>query len=258
VDYDSRARAAEYYDLQPHNPDDIEFYRGRLPSADSRVLELGCGTGRVLVALIESCRFIYGLDNSQAMLTICQRKIDQAEFQPDKARAEFSDITNFDLGEKFDLITAPFRVLQNLDSDAQVSGLLDCVRNHLQPDGTCILTAFNPKVGPEEILQFWATDGETFNFEVPFEDGRLTRHHRTRRIDKNKLVLYPELVYRLYRNEALIDETVLPIAMKAYYPDELTSLIEAHGFKIVNRWGGYADELYGVGSELVVQFALGT
>ena len=120
MDSDSRARAAEYYDLQPHNPDDIEFYRERLPSADSRVLELGCGTGRVLVPLIESCRFIYGLDNSQAMLSICQRKIDRADFQPDKARAEFSDITNFDLGEKFDLITAPFRVLQNLDSDAQV------------------------------------------------------------------------------------------------------------------------------------------
>ncbi len=141
---DSRAKSAEYFDLQPSNPDDVGFYRDRLPSTDATVLELGCGTGRVLVPLAASCRLIHGLDNSQAMLSICRRKIDEAGIGSDKARAEYSDITDFDLGKKFDLITAPYRVFQGLDIDTQISGVFDCIRNHVLPDGTCILTAFNP------------------------------------------------------------------------------------------------------------------
>ena len=45
---DIRAEAAKYYDVSPTIPDDIAFYQARLPSSDAAILELGCGTGRVL------------------------------------------------------------------------------------------------------------------------------------------------------------------------------------------------------------------
>jgi ABC-type transport system substrate-binding protein len=65
---DIRAEAAKYYDVSPTIPDDLAFYRARLPVADAAVLELGCGTGRVLLPLAARCGFIQGLDRSQAML----------------------------------------------------------------------------------------------------------------------------------------------------------------------------------------------
>ena len=64
---DIRAEAVKYYDVNPTIPDDIAFYQARLPSSDASVLELGCGTGRVLLPLAAVCGFIHGMDRSQAI-----------------------------------------------------------------------------------------------------------------------------------------------------------------------------------------------
>ena len=73
-------------------------------------------------------------------------------------------------------------------------------------------------------------------------------------MDKERLVLYPELIYRLYEGDVLKEEAVLKLVMRCYYPAEFESLITSHGFRIVNRWGGYQGETYGAGPELVIQF----
>src|SRR5438093_4542662 len=101
---DIRAEAAQYYDVNPTIPDDIAFYQARLPSSDASVLELGCGTGRVLLPLAASCGFIYGLDRSQAMLARCLQKLQDAALPPSQARVEHGDITHFALGQRFALI----------------------------------------------------------------------------------------------------------------------------------------------------------
>ena len=135
---DMRAEAAKYYDVNPTIPDDLAFYRARLPSSDAAVLELGCGTGRVLLPLAAVCGFIHGIDRSQAMLARCLQKLQAAAIPPTKARVELGDITDFALGRAFDLIIAPYRVFQLLETEAQVDGLFRCVRAHLAPGGTCI------------------------------------------------------------------------------------------------------------------------
>ena len=57
---DIRQEAARYYDLNPEVPNDLPFYEEMIPADDARILELGCGTGRVLVSLVEKCGFILG------------------------------------------------------------------------------------------------------------------------------------------------------------------------------------------------------
>src|SRR5215813_2236334 len=203
---DTRAQAAQYYDLSPDRPADVPFYRGLLPSPTARVLELGCGTGRVLVSLAGECGYIQGLDLSEAMVAICNRKLEAAGIAPTKARVEVQDITNFALDQTFDLILAPYRVLQNLETDAAVSGLFRCIRHHLTPGGSCILNVFRPNGDPETLRREWCTEQETLEWEVAVEGGRVTCHDRRPRMDSDKLILYPELIYRRYRGEALVEE----------------------------------------------------
>ena len=148
---DIRAEAAKYYDVNPTIPDDIAFYQARLPSSGAAVLELGCGTGRVLLSLAAVCGFIHGIDRSQAMLARCLQKMQAAAIPPTKARVELGDITDFALGRAFDLIIAPYRVFQLLETEAQVDGLFQCVRAHLAPGGTCILNVFHPQGGFEGV-----------------------------------------------------------------------------------------------------------
>jgi hypothetical protein len=174
----------------------------------------------------------------------------------EKIRLEVGDISSFDLEKRFDFIIAPFRVLQNLDSDAEVDGLFRCVEAHLEPAGRCILNTFHPNRDPEAMRTEWVSDQENLAWEVEAADGRVACYDRRARIDAERLVLYPELVYRRFQGDDLVEEAVLRIAMRCYYPDDLTSLIESHGFEIVERWGGYSGEAYGEGNELVVEFGI--
>lgn len=251
---DIRMEVAKYYDVCHVMSGDISFYIRQIPHPQARVLELGCGTGRVLLPLVEHCAYIHGLDCSEAMLTICRGKLQQANVSPEHAQVELADITDFDLGQQFDLITAPFRVMQNLATDAEVDGLFQCIHRHLTPGGMALLNVFRPLLDRERMLTDWCRL-EKFNCEIPLEGGSLRRYDNCPRITADPLVCYPELIYRFYQEDQLVEEAVLPIAMRCYYPDEFLRLIEDHGFRVIEKWGGYAGEVYGEGGELVVAFA---
>jgi hypothetical protein len=188
------------------------------------------------------------------MIGICREKLAKAEVPMMKAQVEVGDITDFDLKQSFDLIIAPFRVLQNLETDADVDGLFRCIRQHLAPGGSSILNVFRPFFEPDELRNKWVTDQEKLDWEVAVEGGRLACFDRRPRIDPEKLILYPELIYRRYEGEALKEESVLKLVMRCYYPDAFEKLILDHGFTVLNRWGGYGGEVYGEGPELVIQF----
>jgi len=252
---DIRAEAAQYYDANPTIPDDRAFYTARLPSADAAVLELGCGTGRVLLPLAAACGSIYGIDRSPAMLACCFQKLQAAGMPPTKARAELGDMTNFVLGRRFDLIIAPYRVFQLLETDPQVDGLFRCVRAHLAPGGTCILNVFHPQGGFERVRQEWSTATEMCLWEATVDGVRLRCDERRARLDPEKRILYPELIYRRAVGDAWIEEAVLKIPRQCYAPEAFERVIREYGFRIVQRWGGYAGERYGEGPELVVQFS---
>lgn len=251
---DIRAQVAKYYDCQPMAFDDIPFYKKQIPSPNCSILELGCGTGRVLLPLVGSCGYIHGIDHSAEMLSICHTKLENAKIPFQKANVELGDISDFDLGRKFDLIIAPFRVMQNLDADEEVEGMFQCIKKHLKPGGTCILNVFKPLSDPDTLRATWCRQTEMFNWEFKTETGRITSHDIRPRMDLERMVIYPELIYRLYEGEKLVDEAVLKIAMRCYYPDQFIQLIESHEFTMTGRWGGYSGETYGEGSELVVRF----
>ncbi len=152
---DIREEAARYYDMNSDLPKDLEFYRDRIPSPDATILELGCGTGRVLVPLIENCAYIHGIDISAAMLSICEDKLRSSRIPIEKARVEVGDITEINLGKTFDLITAPFRVFQNLETDVETERFFEAVRKHLSSGATCILNVFKPNREPAALCQEW-------------------------------------------------------------------------------------------------------
>ncbi len=253
---DARQRAAQYYDANPVFPKDIPFYRARILSPHARVLELGCGTGRVLLSLLEHCSYLHGVDCSEAMLALCRRKLKERAVPAGKVCVDLGDITNLSLPMQFDLVIAPFRVLQLLVSDDEVEGLFRTVRRHLAPGGTCILTAFNPKFDPQGLLENWVSPEEILIYDVPYRGGRLTCHKRRLAGRPEKQIFCSEVIYRWFEGEVLKDQVIEPLAVRCYDPDQFLRLIEDHGFRVIGRWGGYAGEPYGEGKELVVQFTV--
>jgi SAM-dependent methyltransferase len=249
-----RATAAQYYDLNPRAPNDVSFYLQWSKPGD-RILELGCGTGRVTLPLARQDRRVVGLDHSPAMLAILREKLEAVGAAP-AIEVVRADITRFQLSRTFDLIIAPFRVIQNLETDDEVTRLLDHVRGHLARDGAAILNAFNPHRPRDQMGTTWC-QSEQLSWEVETADGRVACFDRRERLDPERMVLYPTLVYRRYVGEELRDEAELPLVMRCYYPEECEALIVRAGFRILDRWGGYAGEGYGEGPELVLRFARG-
>jgi len=256
---DYRQEAVAYYDkFSEPPPGDVDFYRARVTTR-TRVLELGCGTGRVLVPLAGAAGYVQGLDHSPAMLAVCREKLAGAGIDERRARVEVADITDFDLTgrmPRFDLITAPFRVMQNLETDAQVLGLMRCIARHLAPGGEAILNTFRPRGPAAELKARWdARDGIAHGWARPDGSDTVWITENCTRHRDNPLIVYPVITYR--RHDAAgapIDEARLEIAMRVWFPDELLELVRGHGFETTGLFGGYDGEAWGEGSELVVAF----
>jgi SAM-dependent methyltransferase len=251
---DPRAAVARFYDLDREPLADLPFYVSRIPNASARVLELGCGTGRITLPLAEHCGFLKGIELSEAMLEICREKLLAAPAFAAKVSVELGDITNFDLSATFDLIIAPYRVLQNLETDEEVAGLFRCVRTHLAGGGTCILNVFRPRYdNAQALIDAWSQPVEGLDWEDATGTRTVACHYRRGKVSVQPLVIYPDLIYRVRQGAKLVEEVVFPLAMRCYFPDDFASLFAKHGFEIVERWGGYSGETYGVGPELIIQ-----
>jgi SAM-dependent methyltransferase len=248
---DPRAGSSFYYQLSTPEFSDIDFYLEKVRDWKIKsILELGCGTGRVLKPLSEVCSKIVGVDHSQEYISVCERLNLKAPH-----RVVFGDITNLDLNEKFDLIIAPWRVMQALAEDRQLKGFFRTIKKHLAADGHGILNVFRPLKEREELIKTWVNLHESLSDEQHLADGtRIIQSDIRPKLQETPLVLFPELIWRRYDESTLIDEVRLPIKMRCFYPNEFIGLLESNGFRMLEKWGGYADEEYGVGSELVVHF----
>ncbi len=253
---DTRSQAARYYDLQPFH-DDLPFYERLIPSPAAAVLELGCGTGRILVPLAGHCGYMHGLDLSPAMLEICRSRAERAGLPRDRYSIERGDASSFRLDRSFDLIIAPFRVFQALETDPEVEGCLRCIAAHLAENGSCVLSMFNPVRSWNELLRGWRREEEVPEWEATLPGGeRIVCSSLCQNLEPQKQVLYPDLVYRRFQGDRVIEHFVQPISMRCWYPDEIQTLLEERGFRLVSKWGGYRGEAYGEGPELILQFAL--
>ena len=130
---------ARYYDEYFSGvPGDVEFYLGIAASAggEGGVLELGCGTGRILLPLATSGLPVVGLEISPEMLSLCRRKLEAAPPEVDQTvELVRGDMRDFSLGRQFSIIIAPYRTFQHLHRhNWGIAHQLFQVRPHQPPE----------------------------------------------------------------------------------------------------------------------------
>lgn len=255
---DIREEAAKYYDLQPDpfSGKDINFYIAHLSSKDSTVLEIGCGTGRVLIPLAKHCKHIVGIDISESMIAQCKQRLKSAGLDSGEAIVQVNDVCKFRSSKKFDLIIAPFRVFQNIDDDNDIKAFFDTVRFHLAENGKCILNVFKPFAETEnEVRKKWDTMKVNRKAgESDFKSAKIVCYERISNVHPVKFICYPTITYELYKKDKLVDKVEINIPMRCYSPGDFIKIIEDNGFIIEEKWGGYSGEVYGKGPELVAKF----
>src|SRR5881409_766472 len=114
---DDYAPIADLYDLVPlyNERSDIAFFVEAALAAGGSVLELGCGTGRVLIPTARAGVEIVGVDASPHMLRVCHERLQP---EPDAVRSRVTlvqaDMRSFEIDRRFTLATIPFRPFQHL------------------------------------------------------------------------------------------------------------------------------------------------
>ncbi len=153
----------ELYDLvHTGTPGDVEFYVRRC-GGSSGVLELGCGSGRVLAALAGAGIDATGIELDAGMLEGARARLARAPAElAARARVLEGDMARFDLGRRFDRVIAPFSSLYCLLSRERVAACLRCVRAHLAPGGLFVFDGYvadefhersRPEDYPDDVLE---------------------------------------------------------------------------------------------------------
>jgi len=247
ANYDEYAFIAELYDqVVPYRArQDIDFFVGAARDGGGPVLEVGCGTGRVLIPTARAGIEITGLDLSQNMLRVCrQRLLSEPEAVQARVRLELGDMRQFDLERRFNLVTLPFRPFQHLTMvEAQLS-CLTSIHRHLVEGGRLILDLFNQWL--EALVQDNAGQemGEEPEFTTP--DGRrVVRRHRIVSRDVANQTSQVELIYYVTHPDGRAERLVHAFSMRHLFRFEAEHLLVRCGFGLENVYADYDKSPYG-------------
>ena len=139
-------RVSRFYDFEQEEfTKDIPFYLEYAKQCGGEVLELACGTGRIVVPLAQHSIRITGLDISERMLGIARKKVNADESIKENVRLINGDMRTFDLKKKFSMVLIAFRSFQSLLTKEDHVACLKTVHKHLFDDGVFILDLFAPR-----------------------------------------------------------------------------------------------------------------
>lgn len=269
---------SEHYDADyeaVEREDDAAFYADFARRRGGPVLEMGCGSGRVVLPTARAGVEVTGVDASPGMLAKLRRRLER---EPAAVRRRVTlvegDVGDLDLGRRFPLVTAPFRVIQHLLSRDEQRAWLGSVARHLEPDGELLFDVFQPDfdhmVGPprgvvdlereepdgsvvHRVATAWHTP-ELQTFRVRFEwrrgsppsengEERSAAPEATPAADAGKPSPVAETL------------SVAETEVRWFTRAELENLLELEGFQVLDVWGDFARTPHGPGAEEVVLHA---
>lgn len=202
--------------------DDVGWYRALALEQPGRVLELGCGTGRILLELLAAGVDAVGADRSLPMLARLRR--DAAARGLAVPALLQMDLRELALRGRFGLVLLPYSLITYLTEPRDATALLAQLRDLLDATGRIVLDAFVPR--PVQSFSDFRLD-----YRRVHGDGQLERYKRiTAQPDGCNRI---ERRYRLIgtdgglREEFETDETVRP-----YAPADLRALALEAGMVI--------------------------
>jgi SAM-dependent methyltransferase len=232
---------ADYYDTSPvliQRTQDIAFYCGSAQQYGDPILELGCGTGRITLAIAEAGYRIVGLDISRRMLEKAMEKRARLRRETcERVHLVQADMTQFDLGEKFRTVVAPFRPFQHLLETEQQMNCLNCVRKHLAQNGRLILDVFQTDAERMHDPVF-LSESLIAEYEMPGDrhvalSERVTAFHRA--LQRNDV----EMIFDVRHDDGKKERLVMAWTLRYFFRYEVEHLLARCGFSLDAVYGDF-------------------
>lgn len=244
---DEYVLVSELYDsIVPYRDrPDVRFFVDLATEGRGPVLELGCGTGRVLIPTARAGVNITGVDASPGMLAVCRRKLagEPAAVQS-RVRLVEADMRRFDLGETFRLVTIPFRPFQHLLTVGDQLECLSRIRQHLADTGKLVIDVFNPLLTVLAGTDLNNEESAGPDFVTP--DGRkVIPTHRVTARHLDQQIIDVELIYSVTHPGGRQERLVHAFRMRYFFRYELEHLLARAGFVVEAVFADYEKHPYG-------------
>ncbi|WP_182875699.1 class I SAM-dependent DNA methyltransferase [Microbispora sp. H10670] len=231
---------ADLYDMMrsPQSKIDVPFFQQAVKQTGGPVLELACGTGRILLPCAMIAKEAVGVDLAPKMLAIARRRAATHGFTPAAVQLVEGDIRNVRLNRVFPLVLMGGQPLCFLPTEDDVRDTLVTVRAHLAPDGRWVAAVPVPRW--DELILRSSRPPAIAEGRHPRTGQRLAIHDETVCDEIRRLVVRTRII------ETLDDEgkvvRVQRITQHLYFrdPSRLREMITDSGFRILELYGGYA------------------
>ncbi len=247
---------APYYDwLHEALTQDLPFWRHLAAETGGPVLELGCGSGRVVLPLARAGLAVTGVDRSPAMLARARARLaDETPAVRDRADLHAADLLALALQQRFRLVLVAHNTWSHFD-DRQRPVALAVARRHLAPGGRLALDLPNAMrlLDPDRL-----PDGQPIEqgrFPDAAGDGWIVAHAASE-------LNASWSRYRVTWSFTSVDAGKPPIPPASVtvdyhliYPHELELELRGAGFRLVSLLGDYDRSPFAADSERMVAIA---
>lgn len=233
---------AQYYDLffPELDEQEITFWQACVESMRPYpALELGVGTGRVLLPLLAKGLAVEGVDASAAMLELCRAKVTADAVQPSLYQQQLQEL---DLPQRYGCIYSPLGTWQHIVAYDEVQEALRRCYAHLIPGGKLVLYTYLPWYNAPEYGH-WYDLGQ-----CTAADGvRVDVQHKSVH-DPLEQCIYTEYRYTVTLHDGKQHVHTFSLPLRWYSRYELHLLLAQAGFVNITFQSGYD----GVGSPEVI------
>ena len=246
-------RFARFYDDDyRHYQDDLDLILDLADQTGDPILELGCGTGRVLLPLLKAGHTVTGVDISPALLELARTKTRNTQHVTHISLHQ-ADLRTFDLPAKaFAFAFCTSNTLMHLNTQADQLAVLRNAYRHLRPGGFLLLDLFNPDVarlhtvnGVMELADQWddpATGAQVIKWSV-------------RTIDWADQIQETLFIYEEIQPDGAGRRTACPFTIRFLWRGEAELLLQSAGFTIAEVWGDFDGAPYSTSSDHLILLA---
>lgn len=215
---------------------DQGFFQGIIEQHAGPALDVGCGTGRLLIPYLLAGLEVDGIDPSADMLAICRSLAAERGLTPQLYQQEMQ---NLDLAHSYHTIFIPCGTIQLVVDRSQAFEALRRLHAHLVPGGVLVLTVYNRwREMEDELVGHW-----TCYARHRLPDGTvLYKHVRVRGRNLLEQTLAYEVRYRRVQQRRIIEEQRCEAPERWYFKHELELMLEHRGFRTIHVTGDYTNE----------------
>lgn len=220
----------EFYDadkqLASADGDELQLYQ-ELFSKEELILEPMCGSGRLLIPLLQLGYDVEGFDNSTHMLESCKQRAKELDLNP----ILYQDtIDNFSPNKQCQGVIIPLGSFQLLYPREKAYEGLEKFHRWLTPGGKLVVDLFVPW---EAMYEHGEVDASTRDVKLPTgESIRINNHTTTNKFEQHML---SKTRYTKYSGEKVIAEENEQMDILWYYPYEMKLMLEKYGFKDIRK-----------------------